>query len=129
MSGSDWWQIIGFVALVLTQGGVLWRWSIGRQDQLRRDLDEKLTAGLNTTKASVDQCHSRINDVRDQYVRQPDFDRHIARFESHVQALGRELREQHRDMNGRIDNVLTAINSLATNSQAGGHTTKHKAGE
>lgn len=115
MTGSDWWQLIGVLALMVTQAFVMWRWFVSRQDQQRRDLDDKLATAVKAMQGAVEQVHSRINDVRDQYVKQSDFDRHIGRFETEMKSIGGDVRRQHEHLTGRIDAVLAAINTLAIN--------------
>ena len=53
--------------------------------------------------------HSRINDVREEYVRRSDLDGHLTRVDVQFRELKTEIREQHRDTQQRLDRVLSAV--------------------
>ncbi|MDG4894611.1 hypothetical protein P9272_13620 [Mesorhizobium sp. WSM4976] len=56
-----------------------------------------------------EQLHDRINRVRDEYVRRVDLDTHMARIETNVKELREENREGTRDINRRLDQILTSV--------------------
>lgn len=56
-----------------------------------------------------DALHERINRVRDEYVRRVDLDGHMARIETNVKELRDENREGTRDINRRLDQMLTSL--------------------
>lgn len=56
-----------------------------------------------------DALHERINRVRDEYVRRVDLDGHMARIETNVKELREENREGTRDINRRLDQILTSV--------------------
>lgn len=56
-----------------------------------------------------DALHERINRVRDEYVRRVDLDGHMARMETNVKELREEGREGTREINRRLDQVLTTL--------------------
>jgi hypothetical protein len=56
-----------------------------------------------------DQLHDRINRVRDEYVKRVDLDSHMARMETNVKELREENREGTREINRRLDQVLTTL--------------------
>ncbi len=53
--------------------------------------------------------HERINRFRDEYVRRDDLDGHLARVEGSVKDLREESREGTREINRRLDQVLTTL--------------------
>jgi len=53
--------------------------------------------------------HDRINRVRDEYVKRADLDSHMARIEANVKELREENREGTREINRRLDQVLTTL--------------------
>ncbi|NUR12312.1 MAG: hypothetical protein HOQ20_10795 [Bradyrhizobium sp.] len=56
-----------------------------------------------------DALHERINRVRDEYVRRVDLDSHMVRIETNVKELREEGREGTREINRRLDQVLTTL--------------------
>lgn len=67
-----------------------------------RYTSDKITTGDNA-------LHERINRVRDEYVRRDDLDGHLARVEGSVKDLREENREGTREINRRLDQVLTTL--------------------
>lgn len=53
--------------------------------------------------------HERINRVRDEYVKRVDLDGHMERMEETVKELRAETREGTREINRRLDQVLTTL--------------------
>lgn len=53
----------------------------------------------------AEQLHSRVNDVRDEFVRRVDHDGHSARVERQLEALHAQMAETNR----RIDSVMVAV--------------------
>lgn len=56
-----------------------------------------------------DALHERVNRVRDEYVCRVDLDTHMARIETNVRELREESREGTREINRRLDTMLTAL--------------------
>lgn len=56
-----------------------------------------------------DALHERVNRVRDEYVRRVDLDGHMARMETNLKDLREEGREGTREINRRLDQVLTTL--------------------
>lgn len=69
---------------------------------LHRSTSDKIQKG-------DDALHERINRVRDEYVRRVDLDGHMARIETNVKELREENREGTRDINRRLDQILTSV--------------------
>ncbi|TGP93851.1 MULTISPECIES: hypothetical protein [unclassified Mesorhizobium] len=61
-----------------------------------------------------DALHERINRVRDEYVRRVDLDSHMVRIETNVKELREEGREGTREINRRLDQVLTTLQPRPT---------------
>lgn len=53
--------------------------------------------------------HERINRVRDDYVKRIDLDGHLARVEATIKDQREENREGVREINRRLDQVLTTL--------------------
>lgn len=56
-----------------------------------------------------DALHERVNRVRDDYVRRVDLDTHMTRLETNVHQLREENREGTREINRRLDTMLTSL--------------------
>ncbi|MCZ8545087.1 hypothetical protein OOJ09_12910 [Mesorhizobium qingshengii] len=72
-----------------------------------------IVASHRTTSDKIqkgdDALHDRINRVRDEYVRRIDLDSHMSRIETNVKELREEGREGNREINRRLDQVLTTL--------------------
>lgn len=77
-----------------------------------------LTAKIDDAEASAtkgdDALHERVNRVRDEYVKRVDLDGHMARMETNVKELRDETREGTREINRRLDQVLTTLQPRTT---------------
>jgi uncharacterized membrane protein YdfJ with MMPL/SSD domain len=60
-------------------------------------------------KAGDDALHERINRVRDEYVKRIDLDGYMERMEETVKELRTETHEGTREINHRLDQVLTTL--------------------
>jgi hypothetical protein len=56
-----------------------------------------------------EKLHARINDVRDQYVRRDDLDKHMQRWEKTLEDLRADMKEGNRQTNDRLDKLLVAL--------------------
>ncbi|TPN57178.1 hypothetical protein [Mesorhizobium sp. B1-1-7] len=94
MTGSDIAALIGIAGTIVA--------IIGAIVASHRSTGDKIQKG-------DDALHERINRVRDEYVRRVDLDGHMARMETSVKDLRDENREGTREINRRLDQVLTTI--------------------
>lgn len=60
-------------------------------------------------KDGDDHLHERVNRVRDEYVKRVDLDGHMTRMETNVKELRDENREGTREINRRLDTVLSTL--------------------
>lgn len=74
------WQL---VVGALSLAGAAW----GTIRYLQGQIDRQATS----LRASVDDCHSRINKTRDEMVRRDDLSSHLDRLSSEVSHLGRRI--------------------------------------
>jgi hypothetical protein len=77
-----------------------------------RYIQDKIVSGDNAVRDSIDKLHTRINDIKDDYVRRDDLSNHLNRIDESIKGLRDEQRE-----NNKI--ILTAIASGATARNAG----------
>jgi len=98
------------VGLLGAIGGVILR---DRQVmQSIKDGDEAIGQRL---KESDDKLHSRVDRVKDEYVRRDDLHAHIARIEKSVDEVKDGMREQRSEQqrtNERLDTTLTSHTSM-----------------
>lgn len=89
------------------------RWLIGIEITVALTLVGALLAAFyrltDAIRKGDDALHERVNDVRDQYVRQSDLDGHMARIDGSMRDLRSDMKEQHRDTQLRLDSVLAAL--------------------
>lgn len=64
------------------------------------------------------ELHTRINDVRENFVRRDDHDKHLDRLEKLIESMHKDQREHAARMDARVDNVLTSISTLAATISA-----------
>lgn len=87
-------QVLGLLASFVVFG-----WGVIKYIQARMD------AQAATTKADVDALHSRINDVRNEYVHQDHLDQMLGAIKEQVG----NVREEQRRTNERIDKLLSHL--------------------
>ena len=91
---ADLLQLAGTAAMIGTLAFGLYRW-----------VDGKLTDLRKTTSASVSELHTRIDRVRDEYVRRVDLGDHIKSIEQSQDTLNRGIERIH----SRIDEILLRL--------------------
>jgi hypothetical protein len=74
-----------------------------------RNLATRIDEGKSEAKKGDDALHERVNRVRDEYVKRIDLDGHMGRMETTVKELREEAREGTREINRRLDQVLTTL--------------------
>lgn len=89
------------------------RWVLGLEITVAVAFVSALLAALyrlaDAIKKGDDVLHTRVNDIRDEYVRRTDLDRHIQRIDVSMHDLRSDMKEQHRDTQRCLDSVLTAL--------------------
>ncbi len=86
-----------------------WRWLIGIDVGVATSyciaLFTMYRVLSSTMRAADDALHSRINQVRDEYVRRIEFDTHFNLLRDDV----RELREDLKETNKRLDQLMSVL--------------------
>lgn len=89
------------------------RWVLGLEITVAVAFVSALLAALyrlaDAIKKGDDVLHTRVNDIRDEYVRRTDFDRHMQSIDSLMRDTRSDLKEQHRDTHRRLDSVMAAL--------------------
>lgn len=88
--GVDWGTLLWVLGLILVQVVGLVRW----------------------VSAKTDVLHTRINDVRETYVRRDDFDKHLERIEKQLDKMidAQEKYAQHMAL--RMDGLMNYLHSM-----------------
>lgn len=92
------------------------RWFIGIEITVAVAMATALLAAFYRLSDAIrhgdDALHTRINAVRDEYVRRADLENHMSRIDGAMHDMRVEIKDQHRDIQARLDNVLTALTAL-----------------
>ena len=83
-----------------------------------RTLASRIDAATSAANSGDDQLHERVNRVRDEYVKRVDLDGHMGRMETNVKELREESREGTREINRRLDQVLTTLQPRSSTPRA-----------
>ncbi len=105
----EWPVIAEFVAVGLT----LVVWTVGMLRYIIKRMDD----GDRVNHDHIEQLHSRVNDVKDNYVRRDDFQEAVKRIERTLDKLHAEVSEHGRHVNLRFDPVLTALAQLSADKK------------
>lgn len=105
----EWGVIFGFAGIIITVvGGV-----IARDRQLSNMIHNNHDEAAEDRAKGDERLHERINRIREEmaqsYVRREDLERHIARIEATVTEMRREMKEDRRDTNARLDAILDTV--------------------
>ncbi len=110
------WSILAeFVALAVT----MVVWTLGMLKFLIKRMDD----GDRTNRDDIEALHSRVNEVKDNYVRRDDFQDTVKRVERSLDKLHDEVLEQGRHVNLRFDMVLTTLAQLGADKSERGEKT------
>ena len=120
MTLNEWIAVLGFQGgvLVMLFGLLKYLLSVIKlsEDRCTSELKQKTAAFDADTielHKRVDNTHTRINDVREQYVRRDDFDIHINRIERQVERVSDEIRVMRNEVSTRIDILVVEFNKAA----------------
>lgn len=97
------------------------RWFIGIEITVAVAFASALLAAFYRLSDAIrkgdDALHTRVNDIRDEYVRRTDLDGHMQRIDGSMRDLRSDMKEQHRDTQRRLDSVLTALKCVIPSHQ------------
>lgn len=113
--------ILQFAALAgagIGAGAVTVRWLLGKIDAEREARQQSLRREHELRDQEVATLHSRINDLRGEFVRRDDLMLHIDRIERSVESLARENMTQHTALSGMVQAVSSRIDQLVDRSMA-----------
>lgn len=101
--------VIGFGGLLVTLiGGI-----IARDRALTNMIHQNHEDATKAINAGDDNLHERINRVRDEmgnaYVKRTDLDGHLQRIETSLKEIKADAKEERREINARLDAVLSAV--------------------
>ena len=85
------------------------KWLIGLAATFGLSLIGAFKSLSKSIKDSDDALHQRINRTRDDYVRRVDMDFHMAQLRGDVKELKDETKENTRETNKRLDQVIAAL--------------------
>jgi len=90
-----------------------WRWMLGVDVSVATFCLGALVTAFRSLSASMrkgdDALHSRINQVRDEYVRRHDMDIQMNQLRESVRELREELRTGLRETNKRLDQIIAVM--------------------
>lgn len=99
------------------------RWIIGIEITVAVAFASALLAAFyrlsDAIKKGDDALHTRVNDIRDEYVRRADLDCHMQRIDESMRDMRSDMKEQHRDTQHRLDSVLAALKYAIPTQQEG----------
>lgn len=114
MTISD--DILTFLGLMLTFGGSLFgviKWVINNHnrinDKIQSHSDElvrQIKHSADANNQALSKVHSRIDDVKDTYVKRVDLDRDLINIVQLLNSLEAAQRDQNKEMNARLDRLI-----------------------
>ncbi len=112
MEWSDMAQVLGFAGAMIV-------WTVGMLRYIIKRMDD----GDRVNRDDIEALHSRVNDVKDNYVRRDDFQEAVKRMERTLDKLHDAVSEQGRHVNRRFDTVLTTLAQLGADTSERGEKT------
>lgn len=111
-------DVLTLIGIVLAIGGTFWgfiRWNIN-----------KIESGYNDARNHTDQKHalaidyitrvdSRVNEVRDEYVKRSDLDRDFKSIERQLDAIRKDQADDRLERNQRLDRMLMLLGKVIHN--------------
>lgn len=95
---SDVLSVLGLMLALAVQTWAIMRFMISRMDGHSDKQEEKIAA-----------IHTRINEVKDQYVKRTDIDRDLAQMNRSIADVNQSLNMQMTGVNTRLDTIIHAI--------------------
>ena len=116
-------DIVKLIGLFITISVVGWgvvKWLLGRIDatgsNARLYTDEKHRVAMDY----ADRVDSRVNDVKDEYVKRTELDRDFQALEKQIDSMNRAIAEGRAETNQRLDRMLMLLGKVISN-----HSTDH----
>ncbi len=108
----EWSAVIQMIVFA----GTMVVWTVGMLKHIIKRMDD----GDRINHAYIEELRSRMNDVKDNYVRRDDFQETVKRIERSLDKIHNEVSEQGRHANLRFDTVLTTLAQLGTDKSERG---------
>ena len=92
-------------------------WVVGIGVTVLTFVGSALFAARRADAGKFAALHTRIDEVKDKYVRRDDLDGHIRSLETQVGQLREEQRQASHDVNSRLDTIIATITEVLVNKR------------
>lgn len=75
-------------------------------DRIEDRANTKMTEMEARTDNKIGELHTRLNSVKDTYVRRSDLDGHISRMENGINSLAKDMRDHAKETTSRLDRII-----------------------
>lgn len=111
--GINWLEVIGLLLVIAGLWFAMFKTLLNKID--KGDEDNRAERS-----EQIGELHTRINEVRENFVRRDDLASHIQRIENGMAEIRSDLKEHAKlsrnyasEMNSRVDDILTSIATLS----------------
>lgn len=111
-------EVLTLIAILLTIGGMFWgfiRWTINKietsYNSARSHTDDRHSVALS----HISRIDTRVNEVRDEYVKRADLDRDFKSIERQLDALRKDQTDGRAETNQRLDRMLMLLGKVISN--------------
>lgn len=113
-------DVLTILGLAIACGGALlagFRWIITR-------VESRHTEAINLTESRhkdamehISQVHTRVNEVKDEYVKRSELDRDFKALERRMESTERAIADHAAQTNQRLDRMLMLLGKLISNNK------------
>lgn len=108
-------SIVGILFGLGVQAILVVNWMNTKFEQYRDIVDKKHAQSDN----AIDILHSRINTVKDEYVKKVDLDKDLMTMQNSLSTIRTDIHHQTKEMNSRLDRLVKILldNKYGANSE------------
>lgn len=110
MIESQGMEIVGIITALAAQTWLIIKYLLDRMDQ-------KLTAERDERIKNEEHSRKELADVKDQYVRREDYNRHVDNMEKQIAQVGQAMGDLQRGMNQRLDTIMAMLVQKLTGTE------------
>lgn len=109
LSIRDVMAVLGFILAIAVQTWGIIHYLINRMDNHKRELEVKLESDKKDSSREDSNLHTRINEVKDQYVKRTELDREFSTLQKGMTDMKADFHIAMQGINTRIDQVIAIL--------------------
>lgn len=113
-------DVLTILGLAIALGGALlggFKWIITRVEARHSEAVSLTESRHKEVMGHISQVHTRVNEVKDEYVKRTELDRDFKALEKRMESTEKAISEHAAQTNQRLDRMLMLLGKLISNNK------------